>query len=144
MSAPDPVRPTLGAIGVVLHEGRALLVQRGKAPDKGLWGYPGGHVELGETVAEAAARELLEETGLEVTPGAVLGTLDLIHRDPAGALQSHFFLVAVACHFQSGTPKAADDAAAVAWVEYDQILREELPMSAHVPEVLMKARAALG
>ncbi len=138
------LRPTLGAIGVVLHEGQALLVQRAKAPDKGLWGYPGGHVELGETVAEAAARELQEETGLLVTPGPVLGTLDLIHRDPSGALQSHFFLVAVACHYQAGTARAADDAAAVAWVDYDQILREELPMSEYVAALLMKARAALG
>ena len=57
-------RPLLGAIAVVVQDGHVLLARRRKEPDAGLWGYPGGHVELGETALAAAARELLEETGV--------------------------------------------------------------------------------
>lgn len=134
------VRPTLGAAAVVLHEGRALLVQRGKEPDMGLWGHPGGHVEPGETVADAAVRELLEETGVIATPGKVLGTLDLITHDEAGQLRSHFFLVAVQCHYQSGTPRAMDDAADARWVDIAEIEAGNLPMSDTVGEVVTLAR----
>ena len=144
MSGPAraPVRPTLGAIAVVLNAGRALLVKRAKAPDRGLWGYPGGHVEPGETVCEAAVRELAEETGVQAEAGAVLKTLDLIHRDPAGRLTSHFFLVAVACRYRAGAPVPADDAAAAEWVDFAEIEAGRRPMSAHVAEVLALARAA--
>ena len=135
-------RPTLGALAVVLHQGRALLVQRAKAPDLGLWGYPGGHVEPGETVAEAAARELMEETGVAAEAGAVLGTLDLIARDGSGALTSHFFLVAVACRYRAGTPLAGDDAAAARWVAFAEIEAGVLPMSDGVARLLALARRA--
>ena len=60
-----------GAIVVLLHEGRVLLVQRGKAPDLGLWGFPGGHVEPGESAEAAALRELHEETGGPPAPWAI-------------------------------------------------------------------------
>ncbi len=56
--------PRLGAIAVLVRDDRALLVQRGKMPDAGLWGFPGGHVEPGETALAAAVRELREETGV--------------------------------------------------------------------------------
>lgn len=138
------IRPTLGAIGVVLHEGRTLLVQRSKSPDKGLWGYPGGHVEPGETAAEAAVRELFEETGVRAAPGAVLGTLDLIHRDEAGLLLSHFFLVAVSCTYEAGDPLAGDDAADAGWVDFATIAEARLPMSDHVADVLALARSERG
>ena len=69
----ENLRPILGAIAVVYHRGEVLLIQRKTAPNAGWWGFPGGHVELGETAMEAARRELLEETGVAVVFGAAFG-----------------------------------------------------------------------
>ena len=79
-------RPKVAALAVVLREGHVLLVKRKNEPDAGLWGFPGGHVELGETGLDAAARELHEETGVIATPVAYLTNLDIITHDPDGAV----------------------------------------------------------
>ncbi len=133
--------PRIGALAVVLHDQKVLLVRRRKQPDAGLWGYPGGHVEFGETVAEAAVRELAEETGLTATPGRHLLNLDLILRDAAGAAQVHYLLVAVQCHPTGGTLAAADDALDAQWFAFDDVLDARAPLSANVDTVL---RLALG
>ena len=67
--------PKLGAIAVVVRKGRMLLVQRKKNPNAGTWGFPGGHVQLGETAMQAAVRELAEETSVVATPNRYLTTL---------------------------------------------------------------------
>lgn len=138
------VRPTLGVLAVALRDGEALLVKRANAPDRGLWGFPGGKVEPGETVAEAALRELAEETGIVASAGPQLGTKDIIHRDASGALIWHFFLVAVLCANPEGEPVAADDAAEARWVSDADILAGHLPMSEGVARLLAAARAAEG
>lgn len=149
MSRVDP-GVKLGVLAVMLREAEVLLVQRSKAPDKGLWGYPGGHVELGETVAEAAVRELREETGLVATAGAVIGAKDLILRDAAGAVTHHYYLVAVLCQHEggasgdgssAGTPVAGDDAAAARWVADRDVAAGALAMSDGVDGLLLAARA---
>ena len=66
--------PCVGA--VVVHEGRLLLVQRGHEPGRGLWSVPGGRLEPGETLEKGCAREVLEETGLVVMPGHVVGRVE--------------------------------------------------------------------
>ncbi|GKY87945.1 NUDIX hydrolase [Sinisalibacter aestuarii] len=137
-------RPTLGVLAVALRDGEALLVQRANPPDRHLWGFPGGKVEPGETVAEAALRELAEETGLTASAGPQLGTKDIIHRDAAGALEYHFFLVAILCEDVTGMAEAADDAAALAWVPDDDIHAGRLPLSEGVSRLLKTARAASG
>ncbi|EEE38717.1 hydrolase, nudix family [Rhodobacteraceae bacterium KLH11] len=131
--------PKIGALAVVLHEGQTLLVQRSKQPDLGLWGFPGGHVEWGETVLEAAARELLEETGVAAEPTGYLDNLDLILRDPDGQIRAHYLLVGVACRYVSGTPVAADDAQDARWFPVEQIISRDLPMSKRVPDLLRRA-----
>jgi ADP-ribose pyrophosphatase YjhB (NUDIX family) len=108
-------RPKLGALAVVPRGDRVLMVRRGRAPNRGLWGFPGGHVELGETGLEAAERELREETGVAARPVRYLGVLDLIERD-GGAVAWHYLLVAVLCDWIAGEPEAADDAEEAAWV----------------------------
>ena len=107
--------PKLGAIAVVVHEGRVLLVQRRKEPNAGTWGFPGGHVELGETALDAAVRELAEETGVVATARHYLTNLDVIHHDDDGAVRVHYLLAAVRCDYVSGTPVAADDAKDAGW-----------------------------
>ena len=127
------VRPTLGVLAVALRGPSVLLVKRANPPDAGLWGYPGGKVEPGETVAEAAMRELQEETGLIGSPGPVLGTKDIIHRAADGSLAYHFFLVAVLCEEARGQAVAADDAADLAWVPDEEVFAGMRPMSDPLP-----------
>ena len=137
------VRPTLGALAVVVRGAEVLLVRRRNKPDAGLWGYPGGHVEAGETVQQAAIRELREETSIRAEAGPVLRGIDLIRRGADGALMHHFYLVAVLCHYDSGVPVAADDAQEAQWVSLDMVLDRALPMSADVDRLLELACAAL-
>ena len=137
MSAP----PRLGAIAVLVDGGKVLLTQRGKAPDKGLWGFPGGHVEPGETALEAARRELREETGMEARPVEYLTNVDVIRRDAAGRVTVHYLLAAVLCADPVGTPRADDDAQDAAWFPVEQVRRGALPMSARVAEVMELALA---
>ncbi len=128
--------PKIGALAVVLHQDQVLLVQRSKQPDAGLWGFPGGHVEWGETVLEAAQRELHEETSVVAEPTHYLQNLDLLRHDPQGQVLSHYLLVGVACQYLSGTPKAGDDALDARWFPIDQIRKGDLPMSARVVDLM--------
>lgn len=107
--------PKLGAIAVVAHDGRVLLVKRKKDPNANTWGFPGGHVELGETAMDAAVRELNEETGVIGRAERYLTNIDVIHRDADGAVQFHYLLAAVQCTYISGTPVAADDVSDAGW-----------------------------
>ena len=81
MSREYPARPIVGVGVVVWHGERVLLVRRGKPPRVGHWSLPGGAQQLGETVAQAARREVMEEAGLEVALGDIVATVDLIERD---------------------------------------------------------------
>ncbi|MFN2375871.1 MAG: NUDIX hydrolase [Candidatus Binatia bacterium] len=105
---PDAPRVAVGAL--VLHEGRVLLVERGQAPAEGTWALPGGSVELGETLAEAAEREVLEETGLVVRAGAVIHAFDAVVRDDDGRVRFHYAIVDLVCEYVSGAVVAGGDA----------------------------------
>ncbi|WP_434286676.1 NUDIX hydrolase [Celeribacter sp. SCSIO 80788] len=132
-------QPKLAVLAVCQKNGKFLMVERGKAPARGTWGFPGGHVEFGETLAEAAARELQEETGVVATAGEVIDHVELIE---AGAY--HFLLMAVCCDYVSGEPVAADDAADVDWMSLDDLLTTTRELSQDVTRVAqnaVKARA---
>lgn len=135
------VTPKLGAIAVVIHDGRALLVQRRNPPGAGLWGFPGGHVEPGETALKAAARELLEETGVTAEPQRYIDNFDVIVRNDRGELTHHFLLAATLCRYISGTPQAADDAMAAEWVALEDIPNR--PLNDGVQAVLQAGLDAL-
>ncbi|WP_158045142.1 NUDIX hydrolase [Skermanella pratensis] len=116
-----PDRPWVG-VGVVVWQGdRVLLIRRGRAPRLGQWGLPGGAQSVGETLFEAAAREVLEETGLVVDPQAVVTALDSISRDCEGEVQFHYTLVEVLAECAEGDPVAADDAMDARWVTPEQV-----------------------
>ena len=115
------MQPKLGAIAVVFHDNRFLLVKRKKEPNADTWGFPGGHVELGETALQAAARELSEETGIVGIPQKYLTNVDAITRDTQGAILFHFLLAAVLCRYESGTPCAADDVSDAGWFTVQQV-----------------------
>ncbi len=119
-------RPAPACSGCVLHAGRLLLIQRAKEPGRGKWEFPGGHLELGETVFEAAQREVLEETGLRVEPTAWAGVHDWPMADETGRLRWHFVISYVRARFLSGEPHGGDDAAQARWLTESEI--ESLPM----------------
>ena len=111
-----PSSPLVGVGGVVVHEGRVLLVRRGTEPLKGQWSIPGGLIDVGETLREAVAREVREETGLLVEPVELIELLDRIHRD-GERVRYHYVLADYLCRVSGGTLLAASDADAVRWVE---------------------------
>jgi 8-oxo-dGTP diphosphatase len=117
-----PERPIVGVLAVVLRGDRALVVRRANPPMAGRWGFPGGVLELGETVAEGAMRELLEETGVVADPIAPLTVIDSIDRDAEGRVRFHYTLVAVRGRWRSGEGIAADDADDVAWLSRTDIV----------------------
>jgi ADP-ribose pyrophosphatase YjhB (NUDIX family) len=108
-----PDRPVVGVGAVVLVDGRVVLVQRAHEPLKGAWNLPGGAVEVGETLREACAREVLEETGLLVDVGAVIEVFDRIMLDAAGGVQYHFVLVDYVCRPAGGALRCGTDASDV-------------------------------
>jgi 8-oxo-dGTP diphosphatase len=126
-----PDRPIVAVLAVVLRgagsDTRALIVQRAQQPNAGRWGFPGGVLELGETVGDGAMRELLEETGIVAEPAGVLDVHDAISRDDDGRVQFHYILIAVRGVWRSGDGVAADDSAACAWVTRAEIEAGQYP-----------------
>jgi len=115
-----PLGPVVGVGVVVLKETgdgpRVLLIRRGKAPRAGTWSIPGGRQELGETLKEAARREVLEETGVELGDLVFLDVADSLTKDASGQILHHYSLVDFLGVWQSGEPRAASDAADARWV----------------------------
>lgn len=105
------VGPLVGAGAVVQDDdGRLLVVQRGRAPARGRWSLPGGRVETGERAADAAAREVHEETGLQVEVTSFLGFLEHISED------HHIVILDFRAAVVAGRLAAGDDADEAAWV----------------------------
>ena len=111
-----PDRPIVGVGAVIIENGRALVVRRGTEPLKGEWSIPGGVVELGETLRQAAVREAKEETGLEVEAGEVLEVVDRIMRDAQHKIQYHYVLVDFLCRRISGEARSGADASELRWI----------------------------
>lgn len=121
-----PHRPVL-AVSVALWAGsRVLLVRRARAPLAALWSFPGGVVEIGERLKEAAAREVREETGLEVEIGEAIERAEVIRRDADGRVERHYVIVVFAGRRISGEERPGDDADAVRWVDMSDLRHYEL------------------
>lgn len=125
-----PALPVVGVGGVVIHEGRALLIKRGSEPLKDQWSIPGGTLELGESIQEGVRRELLEETGIEVRVGELIEVFDRIFRDAAGNIQYHFVIVDYLCEKVGGEAHAASDVTDVAWVREEDLWNYKLTEAA--------------
>jgi 8-oxo-dGTP diphosphatase len=121
MSREYPARPILGVGAVVVSDGRALLVKRGKQPAKGVWSIPGGKVEVGETIRAAAVREVREETGLLIEVGKRLEILERIFRDATGRVKYHYVLIDFAAVAVGGVLSAASDAAQASFFTAEEI-----------------------
>lgn len=134
MSRKYPEQPSIGVGVIVINENRVLLVQRGKDPGAGTWAFPGGRLELGETLAEAATREAYEETGLTIEPSEVIAVRDLIDRDEAGRIRFHYVLIDLLAQPVGGTLRPGDDSVAVRWIGLEDMA--DLPMAPHMVEVV--------
>lgn len=122
-----PTAPVVGVGAVVFHEGRVLLVKRRTPPSEGLWAIPGGRLHFGETLQEAAEREIREETGISVRAGEPVFAFDVIERDSSGSIRFHYVIVDLEATYVSGKPLAGDDAEIAAWLSPDEVRR--LPVS---------------
>lgn len=129
MSTPAPLTHPRVGVGCIVWKGdRILLVQRGKPPGEGEWSLPGGSQELGETLFEAAVREVQEETGVTAEAMSVLTAVDNIVHDAGGALLFHYTIVDVVAEWRAGDPVANDDARAVCWAtaaEWEELVAWE-------------------
>ena len=133
-----PDAPVVGVGAVIVKDGRVLLICRGNEPGRGKWSIPGGAVELGETLAQAMAREVREECGLEVVAGPVVSTFDMIQRDEQGRVRYHYVLLDLAARYVAGEASARSDALGVRWVAESELGDVDL-----VPRLLPILRAAL-
>lgn len=134
--------PIPAVIAIVLRNDRALLVRRANPPDAGMWGFPGGRIEFGETVKEAAIRELLEETGIHAQAQDVITTVDVLVRNSSDAVEQHYILIAVQCRWMSGEPVAGDDALEARWFPVADLDPSRLAMSAEVDVIARRALAS--
>jgi 8-oxo-dGTP diphosphatase len=110
-----PDRPLVGVGGVIIAEGKALLIKRGGPPLEGQWSIPGGMLELGETLRDGVHRELREETGLTVRVGELVEVFERIFKDETGRIRYHFVIHDFLCGVASGEARAASDVTDVAW-----------------------------
>lgn len=132
-------RPVVAAIAVVIRGSRVLLVRRANPPDIGYWGFPGGKIERGETIEQAAVRELFEETTIQGRPRQVFTAVDAFDCDEYGLLRQHFILIAVLCGWISGEPLAGDDATDAEWFTLDEVVEGSLILSSDVAKVAREA-----
>ncbi|MGD9098202.1 MAG: NUDIX hydrolase [Desulfobacterales bacterium] len=134
---PDVPRVAVGA--VVFHADRVLLVRRGQPPADGLWAIPGGTVELGETLAQAAEREILEETGIRITAREPIYAFDMVERDATGRVRFHYVIVDLEARYRGGELQAGDDAAEARWVSADDM--KDLKVSPPTRQLLARRYA---
>jgi 8-oxo-dGTP diphosphatase len=111
---PDLPRVAVGA--VVFKDDKVLLIRRAKPPAKGLWAIPGGSVELGETLQQAAERETLEETNLTIQATKPVFTFEVIEKDDNNRVRFHYVIIDLVADYISGIPLPGDDADEVRWV----------------------------
>jgi 8-oxo-dGTP diphosphatase len=116
-----PDHPCLAVGAVVFKDGRVLLVRRGKPPAEGEWAIPGGSVEIGETLQQAAQRELLEETGIVIQAGAPCFIFDVIQTDADGRIRFHYVVIDLLADYVDGYPRAGGDAADARWVSAEEL-----------------------
>ena len=117
-----PEVPLIGVGAIIIEDSRVVLVKRAHPPLQAEWSIPGGVLEVGELVREAAVREAREETGLTVEPGELLGVYDRVLRNAEQRVQYHYVLIDFLCRQVAGDLAASSDADEVRWFS-----REELP-----------------
>jgi ADP-ribose pyrophosphatase YjhB (NUDIX family) len=129
-----PAMPFVGVGAIIIENDRVVLVKRGQPPLEGEWSIPGGVLEVGEMLREAAVREAWEETSLKVESGELLGVYDRVLRDDDGRTLYHYVLIDFLCRPIEGTPEAGGDAAEARWFTREEIC--ELGLASETAEVI--------
>jgi len=133
------VAPVVAVGGIAFDDdGRVLLIQRARPPAAGLWSIPGGKLHLGESLVDACAREVREETGLDVEVGALVTVVERVIRDDAGEIAYHFVIHDYLVRVRGGRLTASDDAADARWVGPEELAA--LPLTDGLDAVLDNAR----
>ena len=123
--------PTIGVSVCVVQAGRVLLTQRARPPFENLWSLPGGHVKRGESLRDAALRELKEETGINASLGEIIGWNEVIRPE------KHIVIAVFTARYESGEAVPADDAKAVRWADHNEI--DKLELTPGLPGIVKKA-----
>jgi len=131
-----PAAPVVCVGGVIVQDGRAVIVRRGQEPRKGEWSLPGGLVELGESLIDATRREMKEETGLDVEVGALVEMFDRIHHDAEGRIRYHFVIIDYLCLPVGGTLVAGSDVDDARWVSLEEV--DQYAINPHAAAVLQR------
>jgi len=139
MSRLYPSLPIVGVGAVILRAGEVLIVRRANPPLQGEWSIPGGALDLGEKLRDGVAREVREETGLDVEVGPVLDVFDSIFPDADGRTQYHYVLIDYLCHPLPGKAIAASDASELRWAKLEEL--PALGMKQVTIDVICKAIA---
>jgi 8-oxo-dGTP diphosphatase len=137
-----PEVPLVGVGAIIIEDARVVLVRRAHPPLQAEWSIPGGVLEVGELVRDAAVREAREETGLTVEPGELLGVFDRVLRDPGQRVQYHYVLIDFLCRRVAGDLAAASDAAEVGWFRQQEL--PALKLAKDTMEVIRTGFAKLG
>ena len=110
-----PQRPIVSAHAVVFRGDRVLLARRAHEPSRGRWSVPGGGIELGETIRDAAQREVREECGIEIETGGIIDVVDNVIRDESERIRFHYVVIYLIAHHVSGRARPGSDASEVRW-----------------------------
>jgi 8-oxo-dGTP diphosphatase len=137
-----PEVPLVGVGAIIIEDARVVLVKRRHPPLQDQWSIPGGVLEVGELVREAAMREAREETGLTVEPGELLGVYDRVLRDVDRRVQYHYVLIDFLCRRVAGDIAADSDAAEVRWFTRDEL--PALKLAEDTVDVIQKGFTKLG
>ena len=143
MGVSYPERPVVGVGAVILKQDQVLLVRRAQPPGQGHWSLPGGTVELGESLSQAVAREVMEETGLQVQAGPLLEVVEAVFPDANGHIQYHYILFDYLCQVNGGQLSPGSDASQAAWFAPEQLPQLELwPETLRIIRKGLEARKA--
>jgi 8-oxo-dGTP diphosphatase len=132
-----PIQPVPSVHTAVFRNNQVLVVKRANEPSKGRWSLPGGVVELGEKLWDAARRELLEESEVECNIEGLVDIVDNIIPDSEGRIQYHYLVIYLFGSYIGGIPTPGSDASDVAWITYEEF--PDLDMNPGVKQVLPKA-----
>ena len=111
-----PQRPYLAVSAAIVRDGKLLVVRRARKPAQSLYTFPGGAVEVGETLNEAVAREVREETQLSIEPAGYAGYREAIVRDAQDAVERHFVIICLAARWLAGEPVLNEELDDARWV----------------------------
>jgi ADP-ribose pyrophosphatase YjhB (NUDIX family) len=137
-----PPRPILAVSLAVFREGRALIARRARAPLSGLYSLPGGVVEIGESLSEAALRELDEEVGVKAEIVAFNDHVESIVRDDNGGVRAHYVIASFVARWVAGEARTSAEADSVLWI--DPAALNDLPATPGLANILTRAASLIG